>query len=640
MNLRDCWPGNEPNVITGGMSARSGLNALIIFLLLVTIPVHSQLLRNETLFDSDWKFFKGEAFGAEKVSFKDNNWRMIDLPHDWSAEDLPNQESGKVIGPFSKESPGASSTGYVLGGTGWYRKTFTMPQESKGNIVVLNFDGIYMDCDIWINGKHAGSHPYGYTAFNLDITPFLNMPGKPNVIAVRVRNDGKNSRWYSGSGIYRHVWLITTQPVRVSPWGVYVLTQNAGTKSASLKVMVNINSEAAAVMDIKVKTTIVAPDGKTVAINETPYRSMITRNMELSQNINVPFPKLWSVDEPLLYTAEVEVVAGGKTTDVVKVTFGIRTISFDAETGFFLNGKRVLLKGGCMHHDNGFLGAAAIDRAEERRVELMKAYGYNAIRTSHNPPSRQFLDACDRLGVLVIDESFDMWERAKNPMDYHRFFREWWQRDIQSMVMRDRNHPSVIIWSIGNEINERADSSGLVIAKQLVEEARRLDPARPVTAAICSFWDHKGRPWSATAPAFELLDIGGYNYQFQQYKSDHEQFPERIMAGTESLPKDAFENWKHVEENSWVIGDFVWTAMDYMGETGIGNSRLHDDPDSSFTRTWPWFNAYCGDIDLLGFKKPQLFYRDVIWRNSKIEMAVHAPVPAGEARNCQRMGVA
>ncbi|NJO68772.1 MAG: hypothetical protein HC830_05365 [Bacteroidetes bacterium] len=314
---------------------------------------------------------------------------------------------------------------------------------------------------------------------------------------------------------------------------------------------------------------------------------------------------------------------------MVKVPFGIRSIHFDAANGFMLNGKKVLLKGGCMHHDNGFLGSATIDRAEERRVELMKAYGFNAIRTSHNPPSRQFLDACDRVGVLVIDEAFDMWERPKNPQDYHRFFKEWWQKDISSMVMRDRNHPSIIMWSIGNEINERADSSGLIITRKLADEVHRLDPTRPVTAAICSFWDHKNRPWSATAPAFALLDVGGYNYMWKAYEEDHLLYPDRIMAGTESLPLEAYENWKQVEKNSWVIGDFVWTAMDYMGETGIGNSRLDNDPDNGFSRTWTWFNAYCGDIDLCGFKKPQLYYRDVIWGNSNIEMMVHAPVPEG-----------
>lgn len=590
---------------------------------------HTQEVRKEVLFDSGWKFYRGDIQGAEKVKFDDNSWRSIDLPHDWSVEDLDHPVPGKVIGPFSKESPGGTSTGYVMGGTGWYRKIFSLPDE-RGKIVFLNFDGVYMDCDIWINGKHAGSHPYGYTAFNLDITKFLNAPGSQNVIAVRVRNEGKNSRWYSGSGIYRHVWLISVQPVHVAPWGVFVSTQHVSDRKAMVRVVTNVENSDTKAADVRIRTRILDPEGQAVTSGESASRSISVRPVEISQDIAIASPRLWSLEKPELYTAEIEIITKGTTTDKIKVPFGIRTIHFDATTGFTLNGENILLKGGCMHQDNVVLGSATIDRAEERRVELMKAYGFNAIRTSHNPPSRQFLDACDRIGILVIDEAFDQWERPKNPMDYHRFFRDWWQHDIQSMVMRDRNHPSVIIWSIGNEINERADTSGLLLTKQLSDEVHRLDPTRPVTAALCHFWDHKGRPWSDTAPAFELLDIGGYNYQYLLYDSDHAEFPGRIMMGTESVAKDAFDNWKHVEDDPWVIGDFVWTAMDYMGETGIGNSRLNDNPDSSFTRTWPWFNAYCGDIDLTGFKKPQLFYRDVIWRNSKLEMAVHAPIPEGK----------
>lgn len=603
--------------------------ATLTILLPLFLNINSQTARIETLFDSDWKFYRGDVTGAEKSGFNDKTWRMIDLPHDWSSEDLANQEPGKVSGPFSKESPGTTSTGYTMGGTGWYRKTFTIPAEPKSN-VLLNFDGVYMDCDIWINGKQTGKHPYGYTAFNLDITKFLNTPGKPNTIAVRVKNEGKNSRWYSGSGIYRHVWLIITQPVHIAPWGVYITTPNVSAAKATVKISTNIENSGTNPTDVKLITRLLDHNGKMVATNESPSRSLSTRNIDIVQNLTFAEPQLWSTDSPYLYTAETEVISGGKTVDKVITPFGIRTLNFDAKTGFLLNGKPLELKGGCLHHDNGFLGSATIDRAEERRVELMRAYGFNAIRTSHNPPSKQFLDACDRLGVLVIDEAFDMWERPKNDMDYHRFFKEWWQRDIQSMVMRDRNHPSVIMWSIGNEINERADTSGLIITKLLSNEVRQLDPTRPITAAICSFWDHKGRPWSATAPAFALLDVGGYNYQFTEYEADHTKYPERIMTGTESVAKDAFDNWEQVEKNSWVIGDFIWTAMDYMGETGIGHSRLNDDPDSSFAKPWPWFNAYCGDIDLIGFKKPQMHYRDVIWRNSKLEMAVHAPIPSGK----------
>jgi beta-galactosidase len=284
-----------------------------------------------------------------------------------------------------------------------------------------------------------------------------------------------------------------------------------------------------------------------------------------------------------------------------------------------------------MHHDNGLLGSAAFERAEERRVQIMKKNGFNAIRTSHNPPSEAFLNACDRLGMLVIDETFDIWERPKNPQDYHRFFAQWWKKDVESMILRDRNHPSVIIWSIGNEINERADTSGIRIAGSIIEHIKKFDDTRPFTNAICEFWDIPGKPWDATAGAFEMLTIGGYNYQYLRYESDHEKYPQRIMMGTESVPKDAYGNWEMVEKHPYVIGDFVWTGMDYLGETGIGHTQyMTKDQQDVFAMTWPWFNSWCGDIDLIGDKKPQMLYRDVIWNNSKLELNVHPPIPEGK----------
>ena len=348
------------------------------------------------------------------------------------------------------------------------------------------------------------------------------------------------------------------------------------------------------------------------------------------QSIAVPQPKLWSVEEPNLYTAEIQVIVNGVVTDNFSTTFGIRTISFDVKFGFLLNGKKVLLKGGCMHHDNGFLGSATIDRAEERRVQLMKAYGFNAIRASHNPPSKQFLDACDRNGVLVIDEAFDMWERPKNPEDYHLYFKEWWEKDLKSMIYRDRNHPSVILWSIGNELNERADSLGYAIRKELVAEAHRLDSSRSITEGVCEFWDHWGRKWETAAPVFIDLDVAGYNYLQKQFEADHAEYPDRIIVSTESYAAESYTYWQKVEKNSYVIGDFVWTAMDHLGETGCGSSSY--DPKEVQRvglKPWPWFNSFAGDIDLCGFKKPQLLYRDVVWNNSKVEMLVHAPIPEG-----------
>jgi beta-galactosidase len=586
--------------------------------------------QNQQLFDDNWKFFLGDDKDAPKPSFNDKAWRDIDLPHDWSIEKLPGQAEGKVVGPFSKESPGTTATGYTLGGTAWYRKTFTVNSLEKLGQWIISFDGVYMNCDVWVNGRPVGTHPYGYTAFNYDITSLLKPAGQPNVIAVKVRNEGQNSRWYSGSGIYRHVWLIQKQAVHIAYQGVLVTTQDISADKALLKIAALVENKTAKALGVKLSIKIKDQDGHISQTSESHPVTLTAGSREITQNITVSQPRLWSLENPHLYTAEIQVITEGVVTDNVSTPFGIRTIHFDAATGFTLNGKSVLLKGGCLHHDNGFLGSATMDRAEERRVELMKAYGFNAIRTSHNPPSQQFFDACDRNGVLVIDEIFDMWQRPKNPQDYHLYFNDWWQKDIESIVLRDRNHPSVIMWSIGNELNERADSIGYVITKKLVDEFHRLEPTRPVTEAICGFWDHPGQEWSTTAPAFAKLDVGGYNYLWASYEKDHALYPERIMMGTESFPAEAYENWVQVKKNPWVIGDFVWTAMDYLGETGCGNTHFSDNPMRVGLLPWPWFNAFCGDIDICGFKKPQMLYKDVVWGNSRLEMLVHTPIPEGK----------
>jgi beta-galactosidase len=604
----------------------------ILFLLLVSIACthENQSARIETPFDDGWKFQLGEVQGAEMPSFNDSTWRNIYLPHDWSIEDLPNQEPGKVVGPFSKESIGTTATGYTIGGTAWYRKTFTLENDDRFSQTIINFDGVYMNSDVWVNGKMVGSHPYGYTAFQFDISEYLNPVGNPNVIAVKVKNEGKNSRWYSGSGIYRHVWLIRKQPIHITHNGVFVNTESISENEANIAVSATVENSTNDVTDVQLQINIIDANGKIAITSETPVESLQTGTENITQSIKVPQAKLWSTEDPNLYTAEVKVIANGEITDKTLTTFGIRTIHFDAKTGFTLNGKTVLLKGSNLHHDNGFLGSATIDRAEERRVELMKANGFNAIRASHNPPSKQFLDACDRLGVLVMDEAFDQWVRPKNPQDYNLSFREWWKKDLKSMIYRDRNHPSVIFWSIGNELNERADSLGYAIRKELVAEAQRLDSTRPVTEGVCDFWDHWGRKWSTAAPVFTDLDVAGYNYLHTKYESDHAKFPDRIMVGTESYAAEAYAYWQGVEKNSWVIGDFVWTGMDHLGETGCGNSKISEEPGPRVgLQPWPWFSNNCGDIDLCGNKKPQSYYRDVVWDNSKIEMMVHTPIPEG-----------
>jgi beta-galactosidase len=345
--------------------------------------------------------------------------------------------------------------------------------------------------------------------------------------------------------------------------------------------------------------------------------------------VKLSHPKLWSPSDPQLYRAEVVIESDKKVVDVTTLYVGVRKMEVDAAGGLRINGETLKLQGGCVHHDNGILGSACIPRAEERRVETLKANGFNAIRTSHNPPSRDFLDACDRLGMVVIDEAFDCWEKGnKNPQDYHLYFKDWWQRDLEAMILRDRNHPSVVFWSIGNEISERAEPQGVEIGKALQAAAHKLDPTRPVTAAICEAWDHMGKKWEDMQPAFTYLDVGGYNYQWKEYEKDHAKYAGRMMMGTESFPNEAYQNWAAVEKNSYVIGDFVWTAIDYLGESGIGHASMKMGSGVDFfSPPYPWFNAYCGDIDLIGNKKPQSYFRDVVWRRSKVEMAVQRPVP-------------
>jgi len=583
----------------------------------------------EIPFDADWLFLRDNPADAEQPDFADSAWRILDTPHDWSIEDMPANADKKQIGPFSEDSPGQASTGHVVGGTAWYRKHFRLNADTT-KIVTIHFDGVYMNSDVWLNGKHLGKHPYGYTPFSLELSPYLNPPGADNVLAVQVKNEGKNSRWYSGSGIFRHVWLTVTEPVRVQTWGVAIATPEVSERTATVHIKTTVQNNTDTDVSVTLNSRLECKGIMVTRAIQTPAQVAAHSAAEVEQVIKVSAPQLWSPETPNLYTAVIAIEQEGKPVDVVSQTFGIRSIRFDAETGFTLNGQPVLLRGGCVHHDNGPLGSATIDRAEERRVEIIKGFGFNAIRTSHNPPSKQCLDACDRQGMLVIDEAFDMWQREKNPQDYHLFFDENWRSDLSAMELRDRNHPSVFMWSIGNEINERADPYGLELTRAMSALVHQLDPTRPVTAAICEFWDHRGRPWEATDPAFALLDVGGYNYQWQRYESDHAHYPQRLMAGTESVALQAFENWQQVEQYPWVIGDFVWTGMDYLGESGIGNSILYKDTtDVGFWREWPWFNAYCGDIDICGFKKPQSYFRDVVWHLSPLEMAVHVPIPQG-----------
>ena len=577
-------------------------------------------------FDSDCRFTRDSVTGAEQPSFNDLEWRVLDLPHDWSIEDIPQQKPGVTIGPFSKESVGDMATGHTIGGTGWYRKTFTLSNTYKRKRISIYFQGAYMETDVWVNGHHVGEHKYGYTSFYFDITKYCNSVDKSNVIAVRVVNYGKNSRWYSGSGIYRHVQLIATDPMHIDQWGVYITTPKVSPGSATVAIQTKIVNETGKKAQVSVQTSLLDKFGKEVGQSTSNRVVAADSNISIPQNITIKTPKLWSLETPDLYQAKVVVLVDGKVKDATVNSFGIRKLGFSGDRGFLLNDKRVKLHGGCVHHDDGVLGSAAIDRAEERKIELLKVNGFNAIRCSHNPPSEKFLETCDKLGMLVIDESFDQWEKGKNPDDYHRFFDAWWKKDFSSMILRDRNHPSVILWSVGNEIDERAEPSGTKIVKGFKAVLQQLDPSRLITEAVNDPWDHPGNKWDYTAPAFALLGVGGYNYQWWEYENDHRKHPERIMMGTESVPKEAAQNWKLVEKHPYIIGDFVWTAMDYLGESGIGHATCKEEKGNNLM-PWPWFNGYCGDIDLIGDKKPQSYYRDVVWRRTKIAMAVHLPLP-------------
>lgn len=593
-------------------------------------------------FNNDWKFIKDSLKGAEKPTFDDTKWRKLDLPHDWSIEDLPATQTGEHIGPFSKVSPGGFLTGNTLGGTGWYRKQFTVNSKNKGKLIKVLFDGVMTESDVWINGKHLGYHPNGYTPFEYDLTPYLNPADQKNVLAVRVKNLKQTSRWYSGSGIYRNVNLIITDPVHIDLWGINVTTPAVSKEKATVNVAIKVANDSKKDAEVTVNTRLIG--SHTTATVETNKTEKIVSNgsVEFNRLLTLDKPELWSPDSPKMYNLEVTVLSNGKLVDAYVMKVGVRSIQYDTRNGLQINGKTVKLHGACMHHDNGLLGAAAFDRAEERRVAVMKANGFNAIRCSHNMPSPRFLEVCDSLGMLVMDEVFDTWTKPKTPQDYHLYFNEYWQKDLSTMLLRDRNHPSVIIWSIGNEIAERADPDGIVITKKLISEVKKYDTSRPTSEAICEFFafmGNQGHDWSYSAPAFALLDIGGYNYTWNEWENDHKNYPERLMMTTESMPVDMFPIWNRVEQSPWILGDFVWTGMDYLGESGVAHGKLDNEKvdygmkfpgmDMGFGRAWPWYVAWCGDIDIIGSKKPQSYYRDVVWNRSLLEIAVHTPMPVG-----------
>ena len=538
------------------------------------------------LFDDGWQFTRN----GKTIN--------VDLPHDWDIFEGPN--SGK----------GATGTGggWFEAGKGEYRKTFKTPGDE---VVKLHFEGVYQKAEVYVNGQKAGQHHYGYTPFTVDVTPFLRLKNSKNEklknnlneVVVKVDNSEQpNCRWYSGSGIYRHVWLETMPAMHIAENGIFVTTPEINADKAKVQVKVTVQNESQADRNA---TVVVGSAQLMVAVKAGESKTVST-------TFFVNNPRLWSPESPTLYEAKVELKESGNVIDNATAKYGIRTFSFDAEKGFVLNGQKVLINGACVHHDDGVLGAMAFDDAEIRKVRQMKDAGFNLIRTSHNPTTRAFLDACDSIGMLVIDEAFDGWRTQKNPYDYSTVIDSCFRQDLHAMVLRDRNHPSVISWSIGNEVIERKDIRVVYTARQMKKAILEVDTTRPVTEALCA-WD---RDWEVYDPHAEVLDVAGYNYMIFKHASDHERDPKRVIWQTESYPRDAFRNWAVANDFPYVVGDIVWTGLDYLGESGIGRNYYKGEREGE---SWieggqpEWHGAPCGDVDITGWRKPISHYREMLW---------------------------
>lgn len=603
----------------------------LMLCLCALMTVLAAVAERKTCIDEGWRFHYGEAAGAVSPDYDDSSWRTLSLPHDWCVEtEAAEAAGGEHIGPFSRSSVGGNSTGQTVGGEGWYRKTFTLKKEDKNKRIMLYFEGAYNHTTVWVNGRKAYFNHYGYQSFRFDATEFCKAPGKENVITVKVTNNGMNTRWYAGAGIYRHVWLVKTPQLHLDTWHNYIHTSEVTEGNATVNVETLLKNEQSRKLKGEVTVQLLDKDGNIVASGRQEVGVDGNGEKEVRFGMQVAKPQLWSPESPYLYKAVITVKdrkSGDEDRTVTR--FGIRTLEFSADKGFLLNGKSVLLHGGCVHHDNGLLGAAAYDAAENRKITLLKNEGFNALRTAHNMTSEHFLEACDSIGMMVVDEAFDQWLQAKNKDDYHQYFKEYSDRDMQTMILRDRNHPSIIMWSIGNEIPGRITAEGQAVAARLRNTILALDTTRPLTAAIPS-WDDFRHSWDDDNNlAFKSLDVGGYNYLYDKYEHDHQSYPDRVMVGLETYPKRAAENWVLAERLPYVIGDFVWTAMDYLGESGIGSASFRKSGNQPFSPGWPWFNGWCGDIDLIGNKKPQSYYRDVVWHRKPVTMAVEEAAPEG-----------
>ena len=541
--------------------------------------------------DLGWRFTLGEVTNAFTPSFDDRSWRKLDLPHDWAIE-----------GPFAETNLSGRTGGYAPLGIGWYRRPFLLPAADAGKRVLVEFDGVFAQADVWLNGQKLARHDFGYLGFQRDLTPHVKFGGT-NVLAVRVENSRQASRWYTGSGIYRHVWLDVMSPLHVAHWGTYVTTSNVTEKTASVRLRTTLKNASTSAKECVLVTKILDHGGQVVAAVESWQNVPAEAEAEIPQDFAVARPQLWSPETPHLYRAVSEVREGSRLADTYETPFGIRTIKFDPDTGFALNGRKVVLKGVCIHHDNGALGAAALDRVVERRLEVLKAVGCNAIRLSHNPHAPELLDLCDRLGLLVIDEAFDKWS-GFTPGD------ESWRQNLRDFIARDRNHPSVVLWSVGNEVKEQLKPEGLALMKSMAAFVHDFEPTRPVTAAL-----HPGRnPGLALPEMAQAMDVVSLNYSTQLYEDDRRAHPNLIILGSETLPYYTLNQRrtndvnKYLPGNSWfavkdyVAGQFIWAGIDYLGEsTG-----------------WPARGWTTSPIDTCGFRKDFSYYQQSLYSEAPV----------------------
>lgn len=610
--------------------------AALAALLLFAVPDVSALARERVPLDRGWHFHHGDVDGAEAPAFEPRGWETVHLPHDWSI--------GLETDP---DAASAGGGGYFPTGTGWYRHEFEAPAHWVGRRIEIEFEGVYRNATVWINGERLGKHPSGYTPFRFDLTPHVTL-GEANHLAVRVENEPQpHSRWYTGSGIYRPVWLDVTHPVHVAPYGVEVAPWDVYPETATMWVKVEVRNTKDTPQTARVETVFIDPEH--YPLHSAGFEIEIPPGETAMDSRKIPIarPDLWSPDNPALYRAVTRVWVGDLMTDRVETTFGVRDVRVRPEFGFeLIRDQQLHLFGGNVHHDNGPLGAAAHAAAEERKVRLLKAAGFNAVRTAHNLPSTAFLEACDRLGLMVINEVFDGWRAKKLPHDYGEIFDDWWKYDLDMMIRRDRNHASVVMWSIGNEMYERAAPRAVDMAEAMVERVRSFETAHPnnpvrlATAGVNGLGETGD--WSNLDPLFATLDVAGYNYELHRHAEDHERVPGRIIYGSESYQVDAFASWAATNDNPYVIGDFVWSAIDYLGEAGIG--RVFPPDEEPFAHWegshYPWHGAACGDIDITGYRKPVSHYRNIVWdRGETLYAAVEKPAPDGGSWNLSQWAV-